>query len=80
MPLAISGKRVWRFDSVDALRDFQARLPAVAKARFVSKVDHDACFPASAKTTLLDGSRLYALDGPTADQLQCLAAKWQGKP
>jgi hypothetical protein len=79
VPVAISYKRVWLFPTPTALQAFQAKLPAAARLRFVSKFDYGACFDASVSSTLPDGSHLYRIDSLTPDRLDCLAARWQGK-
>ena len=79
VPVAISYKRVWLFPTAEALQAFQAKLPAAARLRFVSKFDYGACFDAAASSTLPDGSHLYEIDRLTRDRLDCLAARWQGK-
>ena len=79
VPVAISRKRVWLFASPDALQAFQAKLPAAARTRFVSKFDHGACFDAASSSILPDGNRLYLVDAWTAERLRCLAQRWQGK-
>src|SRR5476649_1780608 len=56
VPVAISGKRVWSFATLAKMRDFHRTVPAEAKFRFVSKIDHRACFDGQPPTVLADGT------------------------
>ncbi|MBV8193618.1 MAG: hypothetical protein JO339_40815 [Alphaproteobacteria bacterium] len=79
VPVAISYKRVWRFATPRALKDFAAGLPAGARLRFVSKADYAICFAPADTTALPDGLKIYRIEAPSVRQLDCLAASWKGR-
>jgi hypothetical protein len=77
--LAISRKRVWRFDTPELMRAFLGRLPPAAQPRLVSKVDYSACFGGS-PVRLSDGTFNFATQDWSDDRWKCIADKWPSPP